>query len=43
MKIKCKTKDKLPLEALADFQGNLKRRTEIDYKKNNHQHREVRV
>lgn len=33
MKIKCKTKDKLPLEALADFQGNLKRRTEGDYKK----------
>ena len=33
MKIKCKTKDKLPLEALADFQGNLKRRTESDYKK----------
>lgn len=33
MIIKCETKDRLPLKDLTEFQGNLKHRTEGDYKK----------
>jgi len=33
MIIKCETKDRLPLKDLTEFQGNLKHRTESDYKK----------
>lgn len=33
MIIKCETKDRLPLKDLQEFQGNLKHRTESDYKK----------
>lgn len=33
MEIKCKTDDTLPLSELVEFQGNLKERTDEDYKK----------